>query len=261
MLQLEDGFAGVPLRYGLQPVWGNSKDGEFLAMDYDKTMMPMKYDAGRTYAPEILDLGCGTGRYSGALASHFQARVVAVDPSEKMLAEARRKKPVDVCFLRGAGEAVPLTNASVDMVFISMVFHHFERPRKAFEECYRVLRPEGIVCLRAGVTDHIGKYPYEGFFPRTSSLLAAHLQSVGYIEGVFLGGGFQLIHHEVVASQVAPNWLAYAQKVAYRADSILARLTDQEFEDGLAMLRDYAAAEASDKPVFEPVDFLVLQRI
>jgi hypothetical protein len=54
-------------------------------MDYDKTDMPEAYDSGRSYSPavlalwldvvsrwvpkgtvaQILDLGCGTGRYSG----------------------------------------------------------------------------------------------------------------------------------------------------------------------------------------------------
>jgi ubiquinone/menaquinone biosynthesis C-methylase UbiE len=248
-------------------------------VDYDQTMMPVAYDAGRAYAPEVLefwlnivsskirqhdirdifDLGCGTGRYSGALAAHFRARVIAVDPSGKMLTEARQKEPVSVCFVRASGEALPLASASVDMVFISMVFHHFESAPKAIEECHRALRADGVVCLRAGVTDRISKYPYVPFFPRTSSLLAAHLQSLAHIEGVFLAGGFQLIHHEVVMSEVAPNWLAYARKISYRADSILARLNDREFEEGLAMLRGYAAAEASDKPVIEPVDFLVFQ--
>lgn len=81
-------------------------------MDYDATAMPAVYDAGRGYSPQvldlwlstiariagaqrpihdILDLGCGTGRYSGALSEHFGASVVAIDPSEKMLARARRK--------------------------------------------------------------------------------------------------------------------------------------------------------------------------
>src|SRR5271156_1944801 len=126
-------------------------------MNYDQTEIPTAYDAGRGYAPEILkfwldtlssavggasiddilDLGCGTGRYSAALASHFGARVVAVDPSEKMLIEARKKKAPGVQFVRGFAEAIPLGNSTVDMVFISMVFHHFGDPFRALEECHR----------------------------------------------------------------------------------------------------------------------------
>jgi len=76
-------------------------------VDYDKTEIATSYDAGRghppgvlekwlsvvaRYAPEhvtnVLDLGCGTGRYAGALAKHFGAHVFAMDPSEKMLSDA-----------------------------------------------------------------------------------------------------------------------------------------------------------------------------
>lgn len=66
-------------------------------MDYDKTDMPSAYDRGRSYSPErrdrwldivsdgvgknsiseILDLGCGTGRYSIALSKRIDARVNA----------------------------------------------------------------------------------------------------------------------------------------------------------------------------------------
>jgi ubiquinone/menaquinone biosynthesis C-methylase UbiE len=137
-------------------------------MDYDQTTMPSAYDAGRGYAPavlafwlntiaaplagqrigDILDLGCGTGRYTAALAAHFGARAVGVDPSEKMLAEARRKGGRNTRFLRGSGEAIPLADDSVDMVFMSMVFHHFGGPKAAAKECYRVLREGGVACLR-----------------------------------------------------------------------------------------------------------------
>jgi ubiquinone/menaquinone biosynthesis C-methylase UbiE len=87
-------------------------------MDYDQTELPTNYDRARglshaamrlwldrltAHVPppeieEIIDLGCGTGRFSAALAQAFSARVTGIDPSEKMLAEARRKAPRDVVF-------------------------------------------------------------------------------------------------------------------------------------------------------------------
>src|ERR1700722_11539286 len=145
-------------------------------MDYDPPPMPAVYDAGRGYSRQtlelwlaaiekaagasrrieaILDLGCGTGRYSGALAEHFGAKVTAVDPSEKGLAEARRKNAPNVICLQGRGEPLPLGDGSVDMVFMSMVFHHFADPRQVARECHRVLRPGGVVVLRAGSIDEI----------------------------------------------------------------------------------------------------------
>jgi ubiquinone/menaquinone biosynthesis C-methylase UbiE len=249
-------------------------------MDYDQTTMPTAYDAGRGYAPavlafwlntiaapltgqpigDILDLGCGTGRYSAALAAHFGAQVVGVEPSEKMLAEARRKGGHDVCFLRGSGEAVPLADASVDMVFMSMVFHHFGDPREVVRECHRVLRRGGVVCLRAGATDRVESYPYVPFFPDTRELLNKDLHSVAFIETIFEGAGFDRVHHEVVQSEVAASLAEYADKVAHRADSILTQLTDEAFAAGLAALRDHARRVPQDDPVIEPVDFFVFRR-
>jgi ubiquinone/menaquinone biosynthesis C-methylase UbiE len=250
-------------------------------MDYDQTTMPASYDAGRGYAPhvlegwlrtiayaaegapvrDILDLGCGTGRYSAALARHFGARVIGVEPSEKMLAEAAKKAGEAVILLRGSGEAVPLADASVDMVFISMVFHHFKDPAKAASECRRVLRPGGAVVLRAGVTDRIDTYPYVPFFPETPAILSRSMTSLAFIRGTFVGAGFEVARHEVVMGEVAPDWAAFADRTAYRADSILAQLTDAEFEAGLAALRRYAEGQPAGEPVIEPVDFFAFRRV
>jgi SAM-dependent methyltransferase len=185
--------------------------------------------------------------------------VVAVDPSEKMLAEAKRKSPAGVRFLRGSGEDVPLDAAAVDLVFISMVFHHFKDPRKAAAECRRVVRDDGAVCIRAGCTDRIASYAYVPFFPSTPGILRRSLRSVAFLTAVFEDAGFRLDRHEVIASQAGEDWTGYAERLAHRADSILIQLTDAEFENGLAALRLHAAAQTPGTPVMEPVDFLVFR--
>ena len=248
-------------------------------MNYDQTDMPASYDAGRAYSPavlehwldiisrsvpkgavsEILDLGCGTGRYSTALAKYFNANVVGVDPSEKMLAQARQKPSGSVRYERAWGESLPLRDGSVDMVFISMAFHHFERPELVARECRRVVRLNGSVCLRAGTLDRIDSYAYVDFFPSSRAILNRSLQSQAFIESIFDRAGFQRIRHELVPSEAAESWNAYAEKIAYRADSILVQLSDSEFKKGLAALREHAETAPVHEPVVEPVDFFVFQ--
>jgi ubiquinone/menaquinone biosynthesis C-methylase UbiE len=250
-------------------------------MDYDKTDMAIAYDAGRGYTStvlaqwldviarwvprdavsQILDVGCGTGRYSEALAAHFDAHVIAVDPSEKMLAEARKKATARARYERACGESLPLPDASVDMVFMSMVFHHFDSPVQAVRECRRVLRRGGAVCLRAGTTDRISSYAYIPFFMRSPAILRDVLPSQARIESIFLGAGCQRVCHELVCSELAPDRNTYAEKLAHRADSVLAQLSDDEFEEGLAALRRYAATAPASAPVTEPVDFFVFRAI
>lgn len=247
-------------------------------MDYDQTNMPAAYDAGRAYspavlalwldvisrwvpngAPHILDIGCGTGRYSAALAEHFDARVIAVDPSEKMLAEARKKSTERVWHVRAAGKSLPLPDACVDLVFMSMVLHHFDDPEQAVTECRRILRRDGVVCLRAGTTDRIGETSYRPFFATSGAILNNAFHSQAAIEASFIDVGFQLIGHELIRHEVARNWNAYADRLAFRADSILAQLSDREFEEGLAALRQHAATAPSDEPVTELVDFFAFR--
>jgi ubiquinone/menaquinone biosynthesis C-methylase UbiE len=145
------------------------------------------------------------------------------------------------------------------MVFMSMVFHHFDKPDQAVRECRRVLRRNGTVCLRAATIDRIGTYPYVPFFPRSGAILTNVLQSQAFIETIFVNAGFHLVCHQLVRSEVASNWDTYAEKLAFRADSIFAQLSDQEFAAGLAALREHAVIAAPDETVVELVDFFVLR--
>ncbi len=248
-------------------------------VDYDQTEMPAAYDKGRAYPPRvlqrwletlsrnipvrqvsrILDLGCGTGRYSAALAEHFCCQVEAIDPSDRMLEQARRKPHAGVRFQKASGEALPLSNESVDLVFMSMVFHHFHDPETVARECRRVLRPGGIVCLRAGTREQIPTYPYVRFFPGSVSILHAVLQSREFIESAFVRAKIGYEHHELVENEVASSWEEYAIKLSHRADSVLVQLSDEEFYLGLESVRRYATGRAQANPVIELVDFFVFR--
>jgi ubiquinone/menaquinone biosynthesis C-methylase UbiE len=248
-------------------------------MNYDETNIPSVYDAGRAYAPEalaawlditsrgickdevrrILDIGCGTGRFSAALAAHFSADVVAVDPSERMLTKARQKATSRVRYGCAAAEALPLRDGSIDMTFMSMVFHHFNDPARAVEECRRVLRPDGLVCLRTATTDRTHECPYVPFFKRADAILSALNKSQAFTRSTFAGAGFQLVRHELVRHVMAPSWPAYAEKLAYRAIAALEQLSQQEFDEGLEALRRFAATAPTTGPVIELIDFFVFR--
>ena len=247
--------------------------------DYDSTDIPAAYDRARDHGPEvlevwmralethlegrsvtrILDLGCGTGRFSEGLASRFEAEVIALDPSEKMLAQARAKqRDARVQYHRGRAEAIPLASLSVDVVFISMSFHHFTDPTAAAHECFRVLRNQGRVFVRTGTREQIDSYPYVPFFSSTPSLLEKVLPNHNDICQVFAAAGFQKVAWEIITQTIAPNWMAYADKIAAGGDSVLARLSKEDFETGVGRLRHHAAVASG--PVIEPIDLFVFRR-
>jgi SAM-dependent methyltransferase len=87
-----------------------------------------------------VDLAAGTGLFTRALLGRA-ARVVAVEPDPRMREVLARRSP-EVDVREGRGEAMPLTDASADAVFVSTAWHWLD-PALAVPEIARVLRPGG----------------------------------------------------------------------------------------------------------------------
>jgi len=97
----------------------------------------------------VLDLGSGAG-FDALLAAQAvgpTGRVIGVDMTPEMVAKARanaRAAGVDhVEFHEGAIEALPLPDASVDVVISNCVVNLSPEKPRVFAEAFRVLRPGG----------------------------------------------------------------------------------------------------------------------
>lgn len=92
----------------------------------------------------VLDLGAGTGILTDALVARG-LDVVAVDPSESMLAELRTRHP-QIEVVTGTAEATGLSGESVEAVVIGQAWHWMD-PQAASAEIARVLRPGGTLAM------------------------------------------------------------------------------------------------------------------
>lgn len=91
-----------------------------------------------------LDLGAGTGKFTERLVERAD-HVVAVEPSEPMLAVLRAKLP-SVEAILGSAERLPVGDGAVDVVTVAQAFHWFDR-EPACAEIRRVLVPGGVLGL------------------------------------------------------------------------------------------------------------------
>lgn len=143
-----------------------------IAGDYDKLNHILSLGVDRSWrrralkwivdgpAPaKILDIACGTGDFSIAIARHSEAptTVTGVDLSEGML-EVMRRKVHDsnlsgrITAEQGNSEDMRFGNNSFDRATIAFGIRNFENREKALKEILRVLKPDGrLVILELSV--------------------------------------------------------------------------------------------------------------
>jgi demethylmenaquinone methyltransferase/2-methoxy-6-polyprenyl-1,4-benzoquinol methylase len=129
------------------------------ATDYDRIEGSMALGWGRRYRREalaraglfegmrVLDVAIGTGlvgREAVRLAGDT-SRVIGLDPSAGMLAEARRH--LGVGGVLGIGERVPFREGSFDFLSMGYALRHLSDLAEALREFRRVLRPGGALCI------------------------------------------------------------------------------------------------------------------
>ena len=157
--------AGLPLsaeipRYALQE-FHNIPNGNYsnrltrgYATGFDVAMLGRMRPARRRMASalagcrSVLDVGCGGGASTAALAAHGIAEVWGLDPSPYLLRCAAARVP-GAHFVQGIAEATGFADGRFDGVACCFVFHELP-PRaadRALAELARILRPGGRLAI------------------------------------------------------------------------------------------------------------------
>ena len=225
--------------------------------------VPGDYDRGRPRYPpaavaamladlrepaEVVDVGAGTGQLTAALAD-AGARVTAVEPGPETRALLERRAGGRARVLDGRAEALPLPDASADVVVCADSFHWFDADR-ALAEFRRVLRPDGRLC----VSGLLPRWEPAGWAEETGRIVgplwerAAHpLRATGFaVPAVSTGSGFEETRTEEVPFTFATDrdgllalfgsWSAVASLPHDERADVRARLAEVLDRHGVAEL-------------------------
>ena len=110
-----------------------------------------------------LDVGCGTGALCAAIIDHCApAAVVGVEPSAGFLKTAQENLAGRAALHAGSATAIPLGNATVDVVVSGLVLNFVPDQRAALAEMARVAGTGGTIA--AYVWDYAGRMELMRYF-------------------------------------------------------------------------------------------------
>ena len=121
----------------------SSEGGIIRAEHYHRYLFARKLCDGK----DVLDVASGEG-YGAALLGQVAASVVGVEAENAVVELAREAygSPT-VSFRRGLAQALPLPDASVDVVVSFETLEHFAEQDEFLAECRRVLRSDGTLVI------------------------------------------------------------------------------------------------------------------
>jgi demethylmenaquinone methyltransferase/2-methoxy-6-polyprenyl-1,4-benzoquinol methylase len=149
-----------------------------------------RVDAGP--ADTVLDVATGTGAVIRELQRQKGCKVVGVDQSPEMLAEARRRLGPELELVEANAEQLPFADASFDGLTFTYLLRYVADPASTLHELVRVVRPGGsIASLEFGLPRGLWRPLWE-VYVRAVLPAAGRLISPGWTRvGDFLGGSIR----------------------------------------------------------------------
>lgn len=148
-------------------------------MDIKRILKLLKIKTG----DRVLDIGCGLG----ILLEKISARKKVGIETNNFAINKCKEKGLKVMKLN-ADNGLPFKNASFDIVIMNEVISHVTKPQFVLKECFRVLRPNGIIALTT---------PVRSLFFHNISPTHLNEYSTEDIRNLIEKSGFKITSHEV----------------------------------------------------------------
>jgi arsenite methyltransferase len=153
----------------------------------------------------VLDIGSGGGIdcFEAARRVGPTGRVIGIDMTDTMLAIAQKNSPIvsanlgyptsNVEFRKGMADAIPVNDATIDLIISNCVINLAPDKRKVFREMFRVAKPGGRFTISDIVADQLVPQYLVHDTEKWGNCLSGALTLTTYIAGM-VGAGFLGIH-------------------------------------------------------------------
>jgi len=166
-------------------------------------------DVSITPESVVLDVGCGIGGPAGWILERYHpGRLIGLEYLGTSVRAAARRWNGDAerpRFVQGDAHKLPLADNDVDVVFNLESALHYADKDKFIEECRRVLKPGGTLCVGDITTTRKLMFAPVEMLNRLPSQFNSnvHLWSAAEYKAAFRRHGLDLDHHEDASGPVS----------------------------------------------------------
>jgi ubiquinone/menaquinone biosynthesis C-methylase UbiE len=207
----------------------------------------------------VLDIGCGTGRYTEAFASSGTRMVVGLDLSRQMLMRAYNKFSSNaVLWLQANCEQLPFQPNIFNVAYMILVAHHIplEERKAVYQEVYNVLMSSGRFVIMTRSHDQI-RDSLISLFPEIVEIDTARMPDIIKLETDLKAAGFSTVNIDEL-----PNYTlyrdreAFIEKVENKFISTLTMFDELEFQAHMKTFKKRLDDRfGSSKKLYDPMGF------
>lgn len=186
----------------------------------------------------VLDVGCGTGRFTLGISTVKNSMVCALEPSIEMLKQADAKdKSRNILRIRGDGQKLPFRDDFFNCIYMTLVIHHIENKEMALREIYRALKKGGRCVIMTNSHYRMKKHVLRDF-PGVTTIDLKRFPSVPSVKKTMIKIGFRDVHYHIV--QHDEGYMPtdeYLERDRNKYISTLTLLSEEAFQRGFKIFQ------------------------
>lgn len=197
---------------------------------------------------KLIELGCGTGRFTIPLAYTTNFDVTAVDISNDMLNIAIKKDHLNLIKWKTCNaDTLPFPNSSFNIVFMSNLLHLVEDISKVIRECSRILTKDGLILIRFEAWNQAKQDVEHTFFPESVKIDSQRFLNTENLENILDNLSFSCIKSTEVIQKSFCSSDDHLNAIQNRSTSTLSIISDDCFTKGIFALKKYINENPADK--------------
>ncbi|MFW9887933.1 MAG: class I SAM-dependent methyltransferase [Candidatus Thorarchaeota archaeon] len=189
----------------------------------------------------VLDVGCGTANNTLLFQKSTGARMVGLDLSRGMLAEAQSKADV-ISLVHAPANKMPFPSNTFDMIVMTEVLHHLPDAASAIHEMGRILG-SGLMCIVTQSHQQIEDRMTSRFFPATVDIDKARYPNIPEIEYHMDSAGLERVWSKRYKFNPVMLGEEYLDTVSRKGYSMLHKISENDYQEGLKALQQALAEE------------------